>query len=922
MASVDIYQMTTKDTNHKVAPVTIFDAVVNPLNKKTLDQEFEDMVGAVPESVAVDDADATLVTTALRKTQQVLTLAEKKQARTNINAADADDLTQLSETVSENKTETDAKLSELGSKLEDKVNIKVSDVLDTPKTGVSLRIPIGQTLLQGQNYIVDIELYSEIGYIAQIGANPTGSGYPVDSVVEVFKTSYKGKVNYTPSVDVNYWYIVVASNYEYSANSYVSIKAYKESSSTELKRDIENINENIAEIGKNIDTINNNVSDLQSENSIIKEKVLDVDSNEGREIILSNHPAYSNIPIDFYLKSGSTFINLGVNLILANDSSLNGRVDVYNGQTIVLDSDKKLVRSSNKEGEVHFIYLPKNVISGYDILEDSIESEKIKNGAITVEKTSFIKSENLIDKNDSDVEIGAYINDSGETNPNSAYNVTGYIAVEEGKTYYIGSLDNGVSQARTAVFYDVRKNVIRNSFIQYVNNFIAPNGASYVRVSYVAYKQWDFAQITEGELKNYSEYKVVLKKEYMPQTNHKSGNTYFFLPKNIYVAVGRTIELYYDQILLGANKYNVKATCSVGKALERKYQIIGSESIIGSHTLTINFYDDNDNLVASGKSTINIVPSNINDSVKVLPIGDSLTNGKPWLNELSVLSPNISTIGTRLNKHEGRSGANVKSYLKIDGSIIYNYDRYYSGVGSDAEIFDEGKSYSKGEFVRKSTTFGNGQTGYDTYIFINDHIAGAWNDSDVYCLSGGNPFYDFNNNKFSMDFYKSFQNIDYNVIMIYLGTNGINLTPETNENGALGIKNLINLIREEDVVSPIVVVNTIFRSNQNGIGSQGNTDGYKAQYAYKFEEDKKVLLLGKAIEDMIGSMDNVYLCPVGFTHDSKYNFGNTHIQVNPRLSDTTEVYELQPSDSIHPRDCGYLQMADEMFSTICAIVNK
>lgn len=95
MASVDIYQMTTKDTNHKVAPVTIFDAVVNPQNKKTLDQEFEDMVGAVDESVAVDDADATLVTTALRKTEQVLTQAEKKQVRTNINAADADVITEL-----------------------------------------------------------------------------------------------------------------------------------------------------------------------------------------------------------------------------------------------------------------------------------------------------------------------------------------------------------------------------------------------------------------------------------------------------------------------------------------------------------------------------------------------------------------------------------------------------------------------------------------------------------------------------------------------------------------------------------------------------------------------------------------------------------------------------------------------------------
>lgn len=101
MASVDIYQMTTKDTNHKVAPVTIFDAVVNPQNKKTLDQEFEDMVGTVDESVAVDDADATLVATALRKTEQVLTLEEKQQARTNINAADADALTELSTTLSE-----------------------------------------------------------------------------------------------------------------------------------------------------------------------------------------------------------------------------------------------------------------------------------------------------------------------------------------------------------------------------------------------------------------------------------------------------------------------------------------------------------------------------------------------------------------------------------------------------------------------------------------------------------------------------------------------------------------------------------------------------------------------------------------------------------------------------------------------------
>ena len=123
----------------------------------------------------------------------------------------------------------------------------------------------------------------------------------------------------------------------------------------------------------------------------------------------------------------------------------------------------------------------------------------------------------------------------------------------------------------------------------------------------------------------------------------------------------------------------------------------------------------------------------------------------------------------------------------------------------------------------------------------------------------------------------------------------------------------------EDTTSPIIVVNTIYRSGQNGIGNQGNTDGYKAQSAYKFEEDQKVLLLAKSLEEMVGDMPNVYICPVGFTHDSRYNFGNAKVSVNPRLTDTTEVYELQPLDSVHPQQCGYLQMADEMFSTICSL---
>ena len=322
-------------------------------------------------------------------------------------------------------------------------------------------------------------------------------------------------------------------------------------------------------------------------------------------------------------------------------------------------------------------------------------------------------------------------------------------------------------------------------------------------------------------------------------------------------------------------------------------------------------------MVASGSSTIHIVSNTISTSKSVLPVGDSLTNEKPWLSELHNLSANLSTVGTRQNAHEGRSGANVSTYTNVSGGIVYDYDNYFTD--NSVPTFDPSASYGIGDKVKIAHTFGNGSSGYRYWVYKQAHTPGAFVESEAYCYSGGNPFYDYENDKFSMTFYKSFFGKNYDAIFLFLGTNGINLTPETNPNGALGIKNLIELIREDEPTIPIIVINTIFRSNQNGIGNQGNTDGYVAQSAYKFNEDKKVLLLAKAVDDLCGSMSNVYICPVGFTHDSKYNFGNNKVQVNPRLTSTEDVFELQPSDSVHPQTPGYMQMADEIFSTLCAV---
>lgn len=565
-------------------------------------------------------------------------------------------------------------------------------------------------------------------------------------------------------------------------------------------------------------------------------------------------------------------------------------------------------------------YIDGQYIGNITIGNEEIGTSQLKEMAVTPNKTSFFKQgKNLVDVDSSNILYGQYLDAKDTPMANSSYNTTDYIPVVPGKKYVIGASDKEEMPARIISTYDKNYKITSNYYAN-LYSIVIPEGVSYIRAALYT-TSWDYAQISEGESRVPYEKYAVVKSEYLPNIAAGATDIDIYVPKDIYVAAGRTIELYYEQMVLNAHRYNIQATCSIGKALDRKFQIIGDDDKIGDYQLTINVYNDSAALVGSGTGTIHIV-SNISNAVNIVPFGDSLTNDKPWLAEVESLSNSkINMVGTRHNQHEGRSGANVSLYLDKTGGLLYNYDNFYSGVGVDAPIFSASASYNKGDIVRYPATFGTGATGYHVYAFKTAH-SGAWNTLDVVCISGGNPLYDYNNNKISLDFYKDFQGLSVDAIILYLGTNSINLSPENNMNGALGIRTLIDEIRQEDATTPIIVVNTIFRSSQNGIGNQGNTDGYKAQAAYKFEEDRKVLLLAKSLGEMLDGYDRVYIAPVGFTHDSKYNFGNTKVAVNPRLEVTETVYELMPSDSVHPQTSGYYQMADTIYSTICAVVSK
>lgn len=617
----------------------------------------------------------------------------------------------------------------------------------------------------------------------------------------------------------------------------------------------------------------------------------------------------------------------------------------------VTTSDSVAATIELNEGESrHTPFVAFNPIGGYPVEPDavkeinigdnSVSSQKIKDGAVTTDKienvavsakktTFFVPGINLLDKNAEGV-VDGYLKSNGTVSDSTTYKTTDYIEIEPETVYSLIVYGNTTLTARWVCFFDSSKAVV-GTFLTNVRFITTPQTAKYVRITFHT-TYWNQTQ------ERFQVVKSTVQLPFVPFERRLSDEvmlrkTMFFLPNDIYVADGRTIEIYYNQVLLNADQYIIYASCLRGKAMGRKFQFIGSSSVRGDWTLTLRAYDKSENLVAIGMTTIHCVPNTVSATKNVLCVGDSLTNGKFWLQELRVLSSNnIVCVGTRTThsagttdttiRHEGRSGGDCLFYNNGDGTAIYSYDGYYAGEGKDTAVeFDATASYDVGDYVKVPYTFSTG-AGYIYYKYKTAHSPGAFDAAECINLSETNPFWDYVNGGISYNFYKTRNGISPDIIVIWLGTNGIDLAPKTNPDGALGIKTLVDNIRLDDTTTPIVVVSTIFRGTQNGIANQGNTDGYIAQNSYKYNEDKKVLLLGQAIQEMLGGYEKVYICPASVTMDSENDYGVNKAPVNPRLTDTTNVWEILPNEATHPQKVGYEQVADELFSTICYILNQ
>lgn len=358
------------------------------------------------------------------------------------------------------------------------------------------------------------------------------------------------------------------------------------------------------------------------------------------------------------------------------------------------------------------------------------------------------------------------------------------------------------------------------------------------------------------ELKKYEDLSCTEKTTY-----HQSG-VEIYLPDVYYVAAGLTMEIYNSQITnLGSHisEYQVEWTSEYqGVQIESNKLYI--ETLVGMEKefpFGVAVYDTEGKLLAKKDSILKIVEAK-QRQFSVLAIGDSLS-------------------------------ANGALYTRMQdlllGQLICNGTRGYEGFLTEARL-----GFSAADYLS--------ETGY--YLEEGEEVHKFWNPEIE---------------RFDWNYYKATTGFHPDVIWLHLGTNGLLSGDENAEN----ICEIVRLIRQDDKNIPIYVVNSIYQSDQNGIGSMKMNNGeLMFPGEYKQQRDLAVFNLMAYLADELSDEKNVYLVPAAISVDSENVFVTEDRPVNPY----SEITEAVATDAVHPAAEGYYQIADTIYSTMCGTMKE
>ncbi|MFH1264279.1 MAG: GDSL-type esterase/lipase family protein [Planctomycetota bacterium] len=127
------------------------------------------------------------------------------------------------------------------------------------------------------------------------------------------------------------------------------------------------------------------------------------------------------------------------------------------------------------------------------------------------------------------------------------------------------------------------------------------------------------------------------------------------LPSRVHAVPGVETSIYYDNVVLTETPEacRFQVTCDIGTADKRRWTVTATPSDIGDHPLSVTVSDDAGNELGHAATTLKVVPADAGAgrSIRLLIVGDSLTHGTTYSNEIARLlslpgNPSWKLLGT------------------------------------------------------------------------------------------------------------------------------------------------------------------------------------------------------------------------------------------------------------------------------------
>ena len=144
------------------------------------------------------------------------------------------------------------------------------------------------------------------------------------------------------------------------------------------------------------------------------------------------------------------------------------------------------------------------------------------------------------------------------------------------------------------------------------------------------------------------------------------------LPPAIFAVPGVETNIYFDNVVLTEKpeSYRFHVTCDIGKAEEKRWTLLPTAADVGVHPLTLVVRDSSGAELERASTTLNVVSADAGKgkSIRLLIVGDSLTHGTFYANEIARLlslpgNPDWTMLGTHKPSraaegvaHEGYGG--------------------------------------------------------------------------------------------------------------------------------------------------------------------------------------------------------------------------------------------------------------------------